>query len=68
MKEIDGKIKLIFYRKISDVSDDDIVRMMMKYDCSCEVSNELNFIKCIKCCNLKIIGIIVILCVWMFDF
>ncbi|XP_034310386.2 uncharacterized protein [Magallana gigas] len=36
-KETDGKIKLTSYRKISDVSDDDIVRMTTKYDCSCEV-------------------------------
>ncbi|XP_062570168.1 uncharacterized protein LOC134232232 [Saccostrea cucullata] len=36
-KERDGKVKVVTYKAIDDVSDDDIERMTTKYDCSCQI-------------------------------
>ncbi|XP_061193735.1 uncharacterized protein LOC133201965 [Saccostrea echinata] len=36
-KERDGRVKIANYKEMDSVSDDDIVRMTTKYDCSCKI-------------------------------
>ncbi|XP_048754696.1 uncharacterized protein LOC125665841 [Ostrea edulis] len=36
-KERDDKVKIVSYKKIDMVSDDDKMRMTTKYDCSCKI-------------------------------